>query len=67
LGGFADPHVDLGHVNIFTEDMDLPQIKPRTIQQKNEFYVSVPNEKPALTKEDAQNLVFTDFIKEMLN
>jgi hypothetical protein len=31
-GGFGDP-TDLDHVNIFTDEVDLPLIKPYTVQQ----------------------------------
>jgi hypothetical protein len=39
-GGFADP-TNMEHMNLYTDEIDLPQIKPRTIQQKNEFYIPV--------------------------
>jgi hypothetical protein len=44
FGGFADPLPDLAHVNIYTDDVDLPQMKPKTaqqthsLQQVHEFY-----------------------------
>ena len=30
------------HVNLYTDNVDLPQIKPRTINNRNEFYVAIP-------------------------
>lgn len=34
-GGFGDP-TDLGHVNLFTDEVDLPLIKPFTVQQNQQ-------------------------------
>ena len=35
FGGFGDP-TDLEHVNLFTEEVDLPLIKPHTLQQNQQ-------------------------------
>lgn len=44
-GGFADPCMPhLQHLNIFTDEVDLPQLKPRTIQNAHEFYIEIPKE-----------------------
>jgi len=34
-GGFGDP-IDLEHVNLFTDEVDLPLIKPFTVQQNQQ-------------------------------
>ena len=31
----------LDHVNIFTDEVDLPQIKPKTVANKHEFFVKI--------------------------
>ena len=30
------------HVNLYFDNVDLPQIKPRTVNNRNEFYVAIP-------------------------
>ena len=45
FGGFADPTtVQLQHLNLFSEDVDIPQIKPRTLGSAHEFYIQIPAE-----------------------
>ena len=30
------------HVNLYKDDIDLPQIRPRTLTNRNEFYITIP-------------------------
>ena len=30
------------HLNLYYDNVDLPQIKPRTVNNRNEFYVAIP-------------------------
>ena len=59
-GGFGDPLPDLKHLNLFTEEIDVPQIKPRTVNQNHEFYVKVAKEESslALTREETETICF---------
>ena len=34
----------LSHVNLYNDNVDLPQIKPSTVHNRNEFYVKIPEE-----------------------
>ena len=47
------------HLNLYKENVDLPQIKPRTINNRNEFYISIPRpENPQeISKEDARRAI----------
>lgn len=68
LGGFADPTSnDLAHVNTYSEEVDLPQIKPKTVQQKNEFYAVVPNSQSPLSLQAAKDITITPDFQEILN
>ena len=31
----------MDHVNLYTDDIDLPRIKPRTLINRNEFYIQI--------------------------
>ena len=60
-GGFGDPLPDLKHLNLFTEEIDIPQIKPRTVNQNHEFYVKVPSgeeSSAALTRDETEPICF---------
>ena len=52
------PNID--HVNLYKDDIDLPQIKPRTLINRNEFYITIPK-KPELVdginREDAKQAI----------
>lgn len=45
-------------MNLYYDNVDLPQIKPRTVNNRNEFFVSVPqlleNE---ISKEEARRAI----------
>jgi len=45
-------------MNLYYDNVDLPQIKPRTVNNKNEFFVSIPqlleNE---ISKEEARRAI----------
>ena len=32
----------MDHVNLYKDDIDLPQIRPRTLINRNEFYINIP-------------------------
>ena len=51
IGNFA-------HVNLYTDDVDLPQIKPRTVNNRNEFYIEIPGDMLSeITKEEARRAI----------
>ena len=60
------------HVNLYKDNVDLPQIKPRTINNRNEFYIAIPRpEHPIeISKEEARraigNTVIEDYEKRHL-
>lgn len=33
---------DFSHLNLYTEEIDLPQIKPKSLNNKNEFFNEIP-------------------------
>ena len=46
------------HVNLYKDNVDLPQIKPRTINNRNEFYIAVPPlHSQEISKEDARRAI----------
>ena len=32
----------MDHVNLYKDDIDLPQIRPRTLINRNEFFITIP-------------------------
>lgn len=49
----------MNHLNLYTDDVDLPQIKPRTVHQNHEFYTEVPKDiKPQLSIEESREICF---------
>ena len=39
-------------MNLYHDNVDLPQIKPRTINNRNEFYVAIPQLNPSSSSMD---------------
>lgn len=59
------------HVNLFGDNVDLPQIKPRTVNNREEFYIEIPNEIPSeISKEEARRaigrFVFEEYQRDYL-
>ena len=59
----------MDHVNLYTDDIDLPQIKPRTLINRNEFYIKIeklPGFEDGISREEAKKAigksVYTDWI-----
>ena len=44
------------HVNLFTEDIDLPQLKPKAQDKGCGFYFEVPKSDEVLTAQEAKTL-----------
>lgn len=60
----------MDHVNLYTDDIDLPQIKPRTLINRNEFYIMIeklPGFEDGITREEAKKAigksVYTDWLQ----
>ena len=60
----------MDHVNLYTDDIDLPQIKPRTLINRNEFYVHIeklPGFEDGISREEAKKAigksVYTDWLQ----
>jgi hypothetical protein len=53
-----------GHLNLFSEEVDLPQIKPKSVHNKNEFFNELPKnldyegltQQGWITREEAQKV-----------
>ena len=48
------------HCNLFKEDIDLPQIRPRTLVNRNEFYIEIPKLQEyvdGISKEEAKKAI----------
>ena len=45
------------HVNLYLDNVDLPQIKPRTINNRNEFYLAIPDFSAPISKEEARRAI----------
>ena len=46
------------HVNLYNDNVDLPQIKPRTVNNREEFYIEIPMEDAVeISKEEARRAI----------
>ena len=59
------------HVNLYKDNVDLPQIKPRTVNNRNEFYIAIPKlMEQEISKEKARRaigrVVFDDYEQRTL-
>lgn len=59
----------MDHVNLYTDEIDLPQIRPRTLLNRNEFYITIPKHASfmdGITREEAKKAigksVYTDWL-----
>lgn len=60
----------MDHVNLYKDDIDLPQIRPRTLINRNEFYITIekaPEFAEGISREEARKAigksVYTDWME----
>ena len=50
----------MDHVNLYKDDIDLPQIRPRTLINRNEFYINIPKTpeyEAGISREEAKKAI----------